>query len=95
LQKKENILFTDFIGYLAGTLLTICFLPQIFKTIKIKKADEVSMVMLILSFCSALLYEIYAFLLGLWPVLVMNGIFALLIVVEIFLKIYYDRQARV
>lgn len=88
-------MFTDFIGYLAGILLTMCFLPQIFKTIKIKKADEVSMLMLILSLFSALLYEIYAFLLGLWPVLVMNAIFALLIVVEIFLKIYYDRQASV
>lgn len=85
-------MFTDIIGYLAGILLTLCFLPQIIKTIKIKKADEVSMVMLILSLGSALLYEVYAWLLGLWPVLVMNGIFALLIIAEIALKIHYDRQ---
>lgn len=85
-------MFTDIIGYLAGILLTTCFLPQIFKTIKMKKADDVSMIMLILSLGSALLYEVYAYLLGLWPVLIMNGIFALLIIAEMVLKIHYDRQ---
>ena len=38
-------------------------------------------------------YEIYAWLLGLWPVLVMNGIFGLLVLLEIGLKIHYDRLA--
>jgi len=85
-------LITDLIGYLAGILLTLCFLPQILKTYQLKQADEISMVMLLLSLASALFYEIYSWLLELWPVFIMNGIFSLLIVVEIWLKIYYDRQ---
>ena len=87
-------MFTDSIGYLAGILLTLCFLPQIIKTLQLKQADDVSMVMLLLSLFSALFYEIYAWLLGLWPVLVMNGIFGLLVLVEIWLKIHYDRQLK-
>jgi len=83
---------TDLVGYLAGILLTLCFLPQIIKTLQMKHADDVSMVMLILSLLSAFFYEIYAWQLGLWPVLVMNGIFGLLVLVEIGLKIMYDRR---
>jgi len=74
--------FTGIVGYLAGILLTLCFLPQIIKTFQMKQADDVSMVMLLLSLFPALLYEIYAWLLGLWPVLVMNGILGLLVMVD-------------
>jgi MtN3 and saliva related transmembrane protein len=83
---------TDLIGYLAGILLTLCFLPQILKTYQLKQADEVSMLMLLLSLASAIFYEIYSWSLELWPVFIMNGIFSLLVAVEIWLKIYYDRQ---
>ena len=87
-------MFTDIIGYLAGILLTLCFLPQIIKTFQMKQADDVSMVMLLLSLFSAIFYEIYAWLLGLWPVLVMNSIFGVLVMVEIWLKIHYDRRLK-
>ncbi len=83
---------TDLVGYTAGILLTLSFLPQILKTYRLKQADEISMVMLAITLASAILYELYAWLLGLWPVFIMNGIFSLLIAVEIWLKIYYDRQ---
>ncbi len=85
-------MITDLIGYLAGILLTLCFLPQILKTYQLKQADEVSMVMLLLSLASAMFYQIYSWLLELWPFFIMNGIFSLLVVVEIWLKIYYGRQ---
>ena len=85
-------MITDLVGYLAGILLTLCFLPQILKTYRLKQADEISMVMLALSLASATLYEIYAWLLELWPVFIMNGVFSLLIAVEIWLKVYYDKQ---
>ena len=87
-------MFTDVIGYLAGILLTLCFLPQVVKTYQVKQADEISMIMLLLSLASAIFYEIYAWLLELWPVLIMNAIFGILVVVEIGLKIHYDRINR-
>lgn len=83
-------MLTELIGYTAGILLTLCFLPQVIKTYRVKQAEEISMPMLVLSLGSALLYEVYALLSGLMPVLVMNGIFALLIVIEIGLKLHYD-----
>lgn len=53
-----------------------------------------SMSMLVLTLASAIRYEVYAALLGLWPVLVMNGIFGLLVIVEIARKARFDRGER-
>lgn len=82
-------MFTEIIGYLAGIILTLCYLPQILKTYRIKHANDVSMWMLILTIISTVLYEVYAWQLGLMPVVVMNGIFGILVVVEIIMKIRY------
>lgn len=87
-------MFTGIIGYLAGIMLTLCFLPPVIKTYQAKQADEVSMTMLLLSIGSAICYEIYAWQLQLWPVFVMNGIFSLLVTIEIYLKVYFERKNR-
>ena len=86
-------MLTDLIGYMAGLLLALCFLPQVIKTWRTGDARDVSLVMLLLSFASAILYEVYAGLLGLWPVLIMNGLFGVLVAVEIVLKIRLERRA--
>ncbi len=87
-------MLTDLIGYAAGILLMLSFLPQVIKTFKVKHADDISMGMLAITLGSALLYEVYAFRLDLMPVVIMNGIFALLVLVEIILKIRYDQKNR-
>ncbi len=83
-------MYTDLIGYLAGILLMTTFLPQLYRTWRRKSADDVSMMMLVLMLGSGVGYEIYAWLLGLTPVVVMNGIFSVLVAAEIVLKIRYD-----
>lgn len=82
-------MFTETIGYLAGFILTLCYLPQIIKTYRLKHANDVSMWMLVLTIISTTLYEIYAWRLGLMPVVVMNGIFGILVTTEIIMKIRY------
>lgn len=83
-------MIVDLIGYAAGGILAICFVPQIFQTIKTRRADDVSLWMMLLTLLSALLYEIYASLLGLWPVVIMNGIFGTLVAFQIVLKVYFS-----
>ena len=83
---------TDIIGYAAGILLAISFLPQVITTFRTKHARDVSMGMLLVTLGSAILYEVYAALLELWPVVVMNAIFAVLVIIVIVLKIRYDRR---
>lgn len=91
----EPDLFTDVIGYVAGFILAICFLPQVIKTFRLKHANDVSLWMLILNFMAAILYEVYAWRLGLMPVVIMNGIFGGLVLTVIALKLRYDlRKSR-
>ena len=85
-------MITDLVGYAAGLLLALCFLPQVVKTWQLRHAEDVSMGMLLMTFASAILYEVYAYRLELVPVLVMNGIFALLVLIEIVLKVRFDRE---
>lgn len=87
-------MLTDIIGYAAGALLAVCFLPQVIKTFRTKNAGDVSMGMLLLNLASALLYEIYALRLALLPIILMNGLFILLMIAEISLKWRYDRRSR-
>ena len=86
-------MLTDIIGYISGFLLALCFLPQIVRTIRRRSADDVSMYMLLLTFSSAVGYEIYAWRLELMPVVIMNGIFALMVLFEIILKAKFDGLA--
>ena len=83
-------MFTDFVGYFAGLCLAISFLPQVIKTLRTKTAEDVSMGLLLLSLASAAGYEYYAWQLELIPVVLMNGIFLALVLVEILLKVKFD-----
>ena len=39
--KAEQLMYVDLIGYAAGALLAICFLPQVWQTWKTRRADDV------------------------------------------------------
>lgn len=81
----------DIIAYIAGVILMISFIPQIIKTKKTKKVDDLSLTMLLTTFVSSTLYEIYSIMLNLIPVIIMNGIFTLSILFQIFLKFKYGK----
>ena len=60
------------IGYLAGLLATIAFLPQVTKIITEKSAKDISLSMYVL-FCAGVgLWLVYGFLISSWPVIVSN-----------------------
>ncbi len=82
----------DFLGYVAATITTIAFLPQIIKTIKTKSAKDVSMGMFVLFTTGVFLWIIYGILTKTYPVLIANAVIFCLSVTQIILKIYYDRN---
>ncbi|RLJ18485.1 hypothetical protein DJ031_10875 [bacterium endosymbiont of Escarpia laminata] len=83
----------DLVGYTAGFFLMWSFLPQIIKTAKTHKTDGLSVGMLIISLISAALSELYAFMLGLTPMLIMNGIFLLLLLIQLVMTLLIDRSS--
>lgn len=61
----------DAIGYIAGILAMVTFLPQLIKTIRSKRAADISILMLLLTLATNVLYIIYGAMLRLYPIVIM------------------------
>ncbi len=66
--------FFTFLGYLAGTLTTLAFLPQVILTYQTKSARDFSWKMLISFNTGLLLWFIYGIYLHSWPMILANSI---------------------
>ena len=83
---------TNLIGYLAGFLAMTTFLPQVIKTYRTKRADDISLWMLLLTLAANVFYVIYAVLLKLVPVIVMLGIMSCTVSVQVILTLKYRKK---
>ena len=59
----------DIFGYFAAILTTAAFLPQLIKTLKTKKADDVSLTTLIMFIIGVLSWIIYGYKISSTPIL--------------------------
>lgn len=76
---------TNFFGYAAACLTTVAFLPQVIKTIRLKKTDEISLIMYLLFCTGVLFWLIYGILSHDLPVLIANAMtLALALIILIF-----------
>ena len=80
----------DAFGFIAAGLTTIAFLPQVIKTSKSKKADDVSIVMLLTFITGLNFWIIYAIQTDSFPVLIANIITLILNIIILTLKISYS-----
>ena len=87
-----NSLNIEFFGYFAAILTTTAFLPQLIKTLKTKKADDVSLVTLIMFLCGVLSWIIYGYSISSSPILIANIITFILNFYILISKIYYTRK---
>ena len=81
--------FVDIVGLVAGTLTTIAFLPQLYKTWKSKSAKDVSSVMMITFCIGVFLWLIYGLEIQAMPVIVANAVTLILALLILLLKIRY------
>lgn len=80
----------NLLGLLAGTLTTIAFLPQLFKTWKSKSAKDVSLVMMITFSVGVFLWIVYGLAIGAMPIVVANVVTLTLAILILILKIRYS-----
>ncbi len=83
---------TEFFGYFAAILTTAAFLPQLIKTLKTKKADDVSLLTLIMFMCGVGSWIIYGYSISSLPILIANIITFILNFFILISKIYYARK---
>ena len=84
----------EFFGYTAAVLTTAAFLPQLIKTLKTKKAEDVSLVTLIMFICGLGFWIIYGYKISSSPILIANLITFILNLFILISKIYYSKISK-
>jgi MtN3 and saliva related transmembrane protein len=77
------------IGFIAGTLTTLSFVPQVLHTWKTKRCDDLSFGMLLAFGSGVVLWLVYGVLLHALPIIVANGVTLVLIAAIAFMKLRY------
>jgi len=83
----------DTIGYVAATMTTISFLPQLIRVIKLKSARDISLGMFLIFSTGTLGWLVYGVLSHSKPVWIANAVTLVLSVSILILKLKYDEQA--
>ena len=81
------------LGFLAGTLTTLSFIPQVHKAWTSKSCSDLSLGMLLAFGAGVLLWLVYGLLLHAAPIIVANLVTLSLIIVLLFLKARYRRSS--
>lgn len=62
----------EYLGFLAGALTTAAFIPQVWKSVRTRSVNDLSIGMLLLFNCGVALWIVYGWLLESPPVIVAN-----------------------
>ena len=87
-----NTINTEFFGYFAAILTTAAFLPQLIKTLKTKKAEDVSLATLIMFMSGVGFWIIYGYKISSLPILLANIITFILNFFILISKVYYTKN---
>ena len=87
-----NSISIELFGYFAAMLTTAAFLPQLIKTLKTKKAEDVSLLTLIMFICGVGSWIIYGYKISSSPILIANIITLILNLFILISKIFYSKK---
>jgi MtN3 and saliva related transmembrane protein len=89
--KPNDMEFVDILGYVAGLLTTLTFLPQVIKTVKEKSAKDVSLNMFLIAAANQVLWVIYGVLKKDLVIIMTNVLILVLSLTMILLKLKFGR----
>lgn len=81
--------WVDILGYVAATLTTLSFLPQVIKVWQTRSTKDLSLTTLVALNVGIFLWLIYGLVLGAMPVIVANGVTLILTLTMLFFKRKY------
>jgi MtN3 and saliva related transmembrane protein len=79
----------DILGYAAGAITSLTFLPQVIKTWKDKSAKDISLMMFIIAALNEIMWIVYGALLDNWVIILTNAIVLAMSLTMIYLKLHY------
>ncbi len=87
-------LITNGVGYMAAAVGISLMLPQVIKSIKTKKVDDLSLATVVLYVLNCLLWLIYGILLVAPPMILVNGVSLVISIVQLVLKLHYGTRGQ-
>ncbi|MBL7737819.1 MAG: SemiSWEET transporter [Chitinophagaceae bacterium] len=81
--------FTEILGYSAGAVTTLTFLPQVIKTWKERSAKDVSLWMFIIAATNEVMWIGYGVLKNDWVIILTNAVVLMMSLTMIYLKLRY------
>lgn len=90
MPQSQNVLFA--VGIAAGLLTALSMLPQVFKTIKTKKAEHVSPLMLVILIGGVALWVVYGIIKSDLPIIITNSFSVLVNLCMLFLRWKYGSK---
>ena len=84
-------MYVEIFGYFAAFLTTAAFLPQLIKTLKTKKAEDVSLSTLIMFIIGVFSWIIYGYNISSKPILIANFITLILNLLILVSKVYFSK----
>ena len=84
-------LLTQIVWFSAAAIWTSLMLPQVIKSIKTKKIDDLSFAMIILYFLNCALWLAYWILLNAVPMILCNFLALIISIIQLILKIKYSK----
>ena len=82
----------ELFGYSAAILTTLAFLPQLIKTFKTKRAEDVSLITLIMFLTGVSSWIVYGYKISSIPILIANVITFILNLLILIFKVYYSKK---
>ena len=83
--------FAEYLGLVAGLLVTCSLIPQIIRVYRLRSAREISAIFTVLLLLGLLLWLVYGIMLVLAPVIIWNAIGAILVISLLYAKMKYGR----
>lgn len=81
---------TDILGYTAGAITSLTFLPQVIKTLREKSAKDVSLMMFIIAAVNQIMWVCYGALQSNWVIILTNAVILSMSLTMIFLKLRFS-----
>ena len=78
---------SQFVGWVAGTLTTLCFVPQVVKVLKERNTTALSLPMYVAFAIGVSCWLVYGFLTESLPIIAANSVTLILALTIIFMKI--------
>ena len=83
--------FVNVLGYVAGAITALTFLPQVIKTWREKSAKDISLLMFLIAAANEILWIVYGVLKSDWVIILTNAVVLAMSLTMIILKFRYNK----